>query len=103
MCMSDQVSFRFASAEDVPLILRFIRDLAAYEHMLDEVIATEALLKARRPAHVRLDDIPPHGQRVEGSCCTVTLLSIHRLLAKRSRFFVANRKRYRCNEKLCVL
>ena len=45
MCMSDQLSFRFASAEDVPLILRFIRDLAAYEYMLDEVVATEALLK----------------------------------------------------------
>ena len=32
---------RFATAEDVPLILDFIKDLAEYEKMLDEVVATE--------------------------------------------------------------
>ena len=32
---------RFATAEDVPLILEFIKDLAEYEKMLDEVVATE--------------------------------------------------------------
>jgi len=30
--------------KDVPLILQFIKDLAEYEHMLDEVVATEELL-----------------------------------------------------------
>ncbi|MBE5801754.1 MAG: GNAT family N-acetyltransferase [Clostridiales bacterium] len=38
-------SFRFATPEDIPLILRMIRDLAAYENMLDQVVATEALLR----------------------------------------------------------
>lgn len=37
--------FRFATEKDVPLILQFIRELADYEKMLDEVVATEELLK----------------------------------------------------------
>lgn len=37
-------SFRFATEEDVGLILEFIRDLAEYEKMSDQVVATEALL-----------------------------------------------------------
>ena len=36
--------FRFATREDVPQILDFIRQLAAYEKMAHEVVATEALL-----------------------------------------------------------
>ena len=36
---------RSAAAEDVPLILKFIRDLAEYERMLDECVATEGLLR----------------------------------------------------------
>ncbi len=36
---------RFAREEDVPLILEFIKDLAEYEKMLDEVVATEEGLK----------------------------------------------------------
>ena len=38
------MTFRFATAADTPLILQFIRDLAAYEKMLDQVVASEALL-----------------------------------------------------------
>ena len=38
------VTFRFAGREDVPLILQFIKDLAAYEKMEDQVVATEELL-----------------------------------------------------------
>ena len=30
--------------QDIPLILRFIRELADYEGMLDQVVATEELL-----------------------------------------------------------
>ncbi len=47
---------RAATAADVPLILTFIRGLAAYERLLDEVEATEDRLQAtlfpadRRPA-----------------------------------------------------
>lgn len=38
---------RFAQPEDVPLILAFIRGLAEYEKMADEVVATEQLLKEK--------------------------------------------------------
>lgn len=34
-------SIRFASEKDVGLILQFIKDLAEYEHMADQVVATE--------------------------------------------------------------
>ena len=40
-----ELTFRFAQAADTPLILRFIRDLAEYEHMVDQVVADEATLK----------------------------------------------------------
>ena len=40
-----ELTFRFAQAEDTPLILWFIRQLAEYEKMLDEVVADEALLR----------------------------------------------------------
>lgn len=36
--------FRFAEKKDVALILEFIKDLANYEKMLDEIVATEELL-----------------------------------------------------------
>lgn len=40
----DKVHFRSATREDVPLILRFIKELAEYEKLLHEVVATEELL-----------------------------------------------------------
>lgn len=40
-----ELQFRYAKETDVALILSFIRELADYEKMLDEVVATEALLK----------------------------------------------------------
>jgi GNAT superfamily N-acetyltransferase len=43
--MAEAVSFRFAQRSDVDLILRFIRDLAAYEKMEQEVVATPELLE----------------------------------------------------------
>lgn len=39
------VTFRFAQPEDAALILRFIRGLAEYEKMTDEVVAKEELLR----------------------------------------------------------
>lgn len=36
---------RFAELKDVSLILEFIKELAEYEKMLDEVVATEEILK----------------------------------------------------------
>ena len=51
-----QVTIRQATAADCPLILTFIRALADYEHMADQVVATEALLREwifeRRKAEV---------------------------------------------------
>ena len=43
--MCENFSFRNAERRDVPLILSFIKELAAYEHMLDQVLADEALLE----------------------------------------------------------
>lgn len=39
------LAFRFATEEDTGLILQFIRELADYEKMLDQVVATEELLR----------------------------------------------------------
>ena len=43
--MNDKVDFRCAERKDTALILRFIRELADYEKMLDEVVADEATLE----------------------------------------------------------
>lgn len=54
--MEKTLTFRAAERDDVPLILRFIRDLADYEHMADQVVADEATLEEwlfdRRKAEV---------------------------------------------------
>ena len=39
-----ELTFRFAVEQDTPLILDFIKKLAAYEHLLDQVVADEATL-----------------------------------------------------------
>lgn len=41
----NEITYRFATRSDIPTILELIRGLAEYEHMLDEVVATEALLE----------------------------------------------------------
>lgn len=40
-----ELTFRYAERKDRALILRFIKELAEYEKMLDEVVATEELLE----------------------------------------------------------
>ena len=40
----EEVTFRKAVREDVPLILEFIKGLAEYEKMSDEVVATDEIL-----------------------------------------------------------
>ncbi len=40
-----QLSFRYAEEKDAALILYFIKELAEYEKMLDEVVATEDILR----------------------------------------------------------
>ena len=43
--MNSAPDFRYARREDTPLILQFIKELADYEKMLDEVVADEATLE----------------------------------------------------------
>lgn len=43
--MAEPVPFRRATVQDVPLVLRFIKGIATYEHMEDEVVATEDSLR----------------------------------------------------------
>lgn len=40
-----EFEIRFADEKDVPVILYFIKELASYEHMLDDVTATEDTLR----------------------------------------------------------
>lgn len=40
-----ELKIRFATKQDIPLILNFIKELAEYEKLLHEVVATEALLE----------------------------------------------------------
>lgn len=44
--MEKNLTIRYAQREDTPLILEFIKELADYEKMLPEVVATEELLEA---------------------------------------------------------
>lgn len=41
----EQLTFRYAEETDVSTILYFIRELAGYEKILDQVIATEEILR----------------------------------------------------------
>ncbi|MGN0527301.1 MAG: GNAT family N-acetyltransferase [Acutalibacteraceae bacterium] len=43
--MNQTVEFRYAERKDIPLILNFIKELADYENMSDEVIADEKILE----------------------------------------------------------
>ena len=43
--MNQAISFRTATAGDVPLILAFIKELAEYEGLLGEVTADESILR----------------------------------------------------------
>ncbi len=43
--MTQKFNIRFATIEDVPLILQFIKELADYEKLLHEVVADEATLR----------------------------------------------------------
>lgn len=43
--MTERLDFRYAKREDAGLILQFIKELADYEKMLDEVVADEEMLE----------------------------------------------------------
>lgn len=41
----NEITFRYAEESDVSLVLKFIKELADYEGLLNEVVATEATLQ----------------------------------------------------------
>ena len=43
--MNSEIKFRYAERTDIPLILRFVKELAAYEKLSDEVIADEKTME----------------------------------------------------------
>ncbi|MDD7795099.1 GNAT family N-acetyltransferase [Clostridium sp. 'White wine YQ'] len=43
--MNNDFTIRAAKEEDIPSILGFIKELAEYENLLDQVVATEEILK----------------------------------------------------------
>ena len=43
--MDSGINFRYAGRDDVPLILRFVKELAEYEKLQDEVVADERTLE----------------------------------------------------------
>ena len=43
--MDSGINFRYAGRDDVPLILRFVKELADYEKLQDEVVADENTLE----------------------------------------------------------
>ncbi len=43
--MKESATYRFAEERDIPATLGFIRALAVYEHLEDQVVATEELLR----------------------------------------------------------
>jgi GNAT superfamily N-acetyltransferase len=59
---------REASAEDVPLILTMIRELAEYEHLSHEVVATEDSLREWLFGEIPVAEvvIAEHGEEVVG-------------------------------------
>lgn len=64
--MNHNIKIKFATSDDIPLILQFIKELAEYEKLGHKVVATEELLQetlfgSRSPAEVILcyiDDQP---------------------------------------------
>jgi hypothetical protein len=56
-----ELTFRFAAEQDTPLILHFIRELAEYELMADQVVTNEEQLRAeifeKKGAEVIFEDV----------------------------------------------
>ena len=72
--MNSDMRFRYAERKDVPLILQFIRDLAEYEKMPEEVVTDEATLekwifdKQKAEVIFALED----GKEVGSRCFSIT-------------------------------
>ena len=52
--MSEKLTFRYAERNDIPLILQFIKELAAYEKLINEVVADEKTLEEWRSEERRV-------------------------------------------------
>ena len=48
--MTEPIRIERATEKDIPLILTFIKELAEYERLSEQCVATEALLHAIRTA-----------------------------------------------------
>jgi GNAT superfamily N-acetyltransferase len=54
---NEDLTLRFAEPKDVTLILQFIKELAAYENMSEDVVATEELLEETLFIHKKAEVI----------------------------------------------
>ena len=69
--MEEKLTFRYAERKDTPLILQFIKELAEYEKLADQVVADEATLeewlfdKKKGRSHIC------HGSRTGNRLCPV--------------------------------
>jgi GNAT superfamily N-acetyltransferase len=63
--MSEDLHIRVATEDDVPLILRFIRELADYERLSHEVVATEDAVRATLFGNPRFAEVLIAGERDE--------------------------------------
>jgi len=54
---NENLTLRFAELKDVALILQFIKELAAYENMSEDVVATEELLEETLFVHKKAEVI----------------------------------------------
>ena len=55
--MENNLTIRKAERQDVPLLLEFIRGIAKYEKMEDEVVATAETLEAEMFDHHRAEAV----------------------------------------------
>lgn len=64
------MNYRYATPDDTAIILHFIKELAIYEHMLDDVVADEELLrewifeKGKAEVIFALEDDTPQAKEV---------------------------------------
>ena len=72
-----EMSFRMAVPGDGPLILSFIRALAAYERMLDQVVATPELLEEELFQKGRAQVLFVLEDGAGGGLCPVLLQFLH--------------------------
>ena len=71
------LTFRFAQETDTLLILQFIRELADYEHLLDQVVADEATLRDQLFEKRRARSSLPHQRTGQVKLLPIFKTSLH--------------------------